>query len=274
MKDYHLHSDFGDGRSTVDEMARAAKAAGFREIAFTEHFTWLFSEFRKMGRKGGVTIRREQIGEFFRQCAQAEQKYGIRVLKGLEIGYLEQDKAATKRLVETVHPDIVLLAVHHLELLEEWKREERVDLKGYSIYLSPSSVVEFARQFGGFDRFCRAYFDRLNHAIRAGFDDLCAKVGVAHLVVFARSPLYQADPPHDMIEECLALIASKGLALEVNFHHFQEGQTPSRPPFAEARRFLDLGGNRVWFGSDAHGTEEVAKAAGDYHVFEQQMRVG
>ncbi|WP_051533962.1 PHP domain-containing protein [Desulfitibacter alkalitolerans] len=35
--DYHTHSNYSDGRATIDEMIAAAKSKGLREIAITDH---------------------------------------------------------------------------------------------------------------------------------------------------------------------------------------------------------------------------------------------
>ena len=35
--DYHMHSQYSDGRATIAEMVQAAKEAGLKEIAITDH---------------------------------------------------------------------------------------------------------------------------------------------------------------------------------------------------------------------------------------------
>ena len=74
MKDYHLHTPFGDGKNSIDEMVKAASIAGFTEVAFTEHLTWFFIELRKHGIGNGITIMPEEIADYFTQCKNAEQK--------------------------------------------------------------------------------------------------------------------------------------------------------------------------------------------------------
>jgi len=270
MRDYHLHSTFGDGKSSIDEMVRTASGLGFQEVAFTEHFSWFFVELARKINHKGIDMLPEEIEEYYSQCKNAEQKYGIIVLKGFEISYFEHDEEKTKRFIEEVKPDIVLLSVHHLDLLNDWKREDgRLDKAGYHVYLGDKSLAELTRQYG-VEELHHAYFKRLNNAIKAGFDRICPKVGVAHLDVFSNNRLYDKAVAEPFIDKTVEAIANKGLALELNFHYFNHDNKEPRPPFEAAGIYVLLGGKEVWFGSDSHSTDQVLKAAKDHKVFEER----
>jgi len=272
MKDFHLHTRFGDGKNSVNEMVKAATEAGFCEIAFTEHFTWFFTELKKYGIGSPVTIMPEEIFDYFAQCRDAEQKYGIKVLKGFEIGYLEKDRKDTLRLIEKVKPDLLLLAVHHLELLKDWKREDgSLQKKGWSLYASEDTFAEMIKQYGGFHNVCERYFKRLNNAVEAGFENLAPRVGVAHLCIFESEKGSDRNTLSPYIDNTIENIANRGLALELNFHYFQSHKR-SRPDFVAARIYKERGGKELWFGSDSHTKESIAQAAELYPIFQDLLR--
>jgi DNA polymerase (family X) len=79
--DLHTHSTWTDGRASVEEMARAAKAAGLEYYAVTDH-----SQRLKMAR--GLDPRR--LREQWKEIEKVEAKVGgIRMLRGIEVDVLD-----------------------------------------------------------------------------------------------------------------------------------------------------------------------------------------
>ena len=262
--DFHLHSTFSDGKNTVDEMAGAAASFGFREIAFTEHFSPLLVRVdRQLNRR--TQIRPEDVNQFYQECETAQKKHGIKVLKGFELNYLEFDEQMLKGFVSQYEPDILRLAVHHLELLQDWQRIGRLDKKGYSVYVD-TAFEELVRQYGGLRNLCQAYFQRLQNAVKAGFQHLCPNAAVAHLTLFAKNQAYDAKVAEPLMQQALKVMLDQDVALEVNFHYRPQNHEP-RPPFTVARGFSQLGG-KLFFGSDAHSVDQVAMASASYQEFE------
>jgi DNA polymerase (family 10) len=77
--DLHMHTTATDGKSTLDEMAAAAKAAGRSYVAITDH-----SETLTFVR--GMT--RERLREQRKQIRDTEQRQGIRLFAGVEADIL------------------------------------------------------------------------------------------------------------------------------------------------------------------------------------------
>ena len=72
--DYHTHTVFSDGKSTIEENVARAKEVGLEKIALTEHgFSHVW-----------FGLRRKKLAEYIRRAKEAEQKYDIPVLMGLE----------------------------------------------------------------------------------------------------------------------------------------------------------------------------------------------
>jgi len=75
--DLHVHSSWSDGRSTVEEVARAARALGYEYISINDHS-------RSLGIAHGLSI--DRIREQGEEIDRVDRKVrGIKVLKGTEV---------------------------------------------------------------------------------------------------------------------------------------------------------------------------------------------
>ncbi|MBI4207332.1 MAG: DNA polymerase/3'-5' exonuclease PolX [Betaproteobacteria bacterium] len=115
--DLHLHSKASDGHHTIREMALAAKQAGLKYIAVTEHS-------RRLTVARGLDPQRllKQLDEIDRLNQTLD---GITILRGIEVDILEDGSldlpdSALKRL------DLVVGAVHGAFDLPRRKQTERI----------------------------------------------------------------------------------------------------------------------------------------------------
>lgn len=273
MKDHHVHSTFSDGKASIDEMVSAAKRLGYAEVAFAEHFNPFLAEFnRQTGFK--MHIYPEEISSYFQACEQAEQRHQTKVLKGFEVSWLTPQKDIIMEALEKYAPslDVILISVHHLELLDDFIRPNgTVEKKGYSIYVGGAALKAMIEQYGGIGSVMAAYAERIESAI-SHLKGLCPKTIVAHLIHFSFDPLYDEQAAKPIVRPLLRHIRDNGLCLEVNFAYYQRnGCTEPRPYFDEVTQFLRLGGS-ISFGSDAHTVEDLNNAARHYPVFERLRR--
>ncbi|MBI2138728.1 PHP domain-containing protein [Candidatus Woesearchaeota archaeon] len=285
--DYHMHTAYGDGKDSVDAMVAGAKEAGCSEIAVTEHLSPFFARLSgQAGRKiGGMTMMPEDAKKYLDEISAAEQRHQIKVLKGFELTYFEFDEDPSRRLIERLKPDILLLAVHNLELLLDWERPGkggkpgRVDRKGYSVYLGGDSLDELERQYGGIRGLCDAYFKSLHQAIDFGAslegEGICSGVGIAHLVVFEHHLRFNGWVQPSLINDAVDHVADSGLALEVNFGKMGKGGcTQPRPSLEAAARYLSKGGRRLQFASDAHSVGDLKRASEYFPIFQELLQGG
>ncbi len=95
--DLHIHSVYSDGAASIDEIARRARERGLRVIAVVDHS----AEHPRGLNESKARRRRLEI-------EQAEQKYGIRILDGVECGILEDGK-----IILPKHDfDLIIASVH------------------------------------------------------------------------------------------------------------------------------------------------------------------
>jgi len=115
--DFHVHSDWSDGRESLADMARAAQACGYEYIGFSDH-----SAGRGIAHGLSVERVRQQLAEIKRLN---ETISGIRILSGLEVdiradGSLDMPDELLAEL------DIVTAAVHSSLNQDEAKITARI----------------------------------------------------------------------------------------------------------------------------------------------------
>ena len=101
--DLHVHSDYSDGHSTIEEVARAAKGRGYRYVSINDHS-------HSLGVARGLTVERllKQGEEIDRVN---ERVRGIAVLKGTEVDILSNGTVDfPDDILEKL--DVVVASVH------------------------------------------------------------------------------------------------------------------------------------------------------------------
>jgi len=116
--DLHSHSNYSDGKNSIEEMAEAMIAKGYEYFAMTDHS----SVVGVTGGMGKKDIRRQ-----WKEIDKLNKKYGrkIRILKGSEVdilkdGRLDFDDEILKEL------DVVIIAVHMYQRLNADAQTKRL----------------------------------------------------------------------------------------------------------------------------------------------------
>lgn len=86
--DFHIHTNYSDGKLTVPEIVDFYGMRGFDCICITDHWTDPRRLIGKLARLTPFTLSFDQIEEYFaviaREARRAWRRYGMRVLTGLE----------------------------------------------------------------------------------------------------------------------------------------------------------------------------------------------
>jgi len=115
--DLHVHTDWSDGRDSIEEMVRAAKARGYEYIAITDH---------SAGRGIARGLNEERLRQQVQEIREAEAKVGgIRAFAGQEVdirsdGTLDLSDELMSEL------DVVVASVHSAMGQDEAKMTERI----------------------------------------------------------------------------------------------------------------------------------------------------
>ena len=111
--DLHVHTNYSDGSSTIQELIQKAKSLNYQYIAITDH-----SKSRKISR--GLSIKQLQ-----KQIKEIDKINSFKILKGAEVdilrnGYLDYPNSILKQL------DIVIATIHSSFKLSKIEQTNRI----------------------------------------------------------------------------------------------------------------------------------------------------
>lgn len=260
--DYHVHTQWSDGKDPVGKCVEAARARGLDEIGFAEHY---------MEKGFSWVMRRGDMEGYLADLEMSKAAGAVPVRTGLEIDYIGQDGKKTKALLERYvgSIDYAIGSVHHLN---GW------------VFTNPtwSNRPRAAAGAGGYER----YYGLVRELAESGLFDIVGHLDVGKRYGYfpknaaGRAPERTAEEP---LWKALEAIAKGGLCVEINTSGLQHGCREAYPAgwILEMCHELDIG---ITLGSDAHRAADVgadmaaavgmARAAGydSLTLFEQRRR--
>lgn len=234
MFDYHLHSSVSfDSRSAPGEIARAAQEKGLREICFTDHFDYNSDP----GKPHNLFT-----GAQYREAYEALSVPGLQIRRGVEAGLTHWNKSRIDELVDGYPFDFVIGSVHFVGGYDPYEPEYwqgRAVQEAFRVYLE-----EIYRCVQIHD-----HFDVLGHLTY-----VCKSVHNP-----TREPVRMEDF-REITDEIMKLLVAKGKGMEINSSGVDRAGV-FLPSADYLRRFKELGGRIVTFGSDAHDPSRVGQYA-------------
>lgn len=232
MFDYHIHSTVSfDGHDSGLTMALAAKAAGLREICFTDHID--------EDPRGIITDQCFSL-DAYSSAYDGLEIPGLTIRQGLEFGMLPGNPATLERYLAARDFDFVLGSLHYAAGEDVY----------YPPYWAGRDLLQGERQ----------YLEDTLQCVREhdGFDVL------AHLTYISKARHNPAHTPveyaqhREIADEILKVLVSKGKGMEINTSGVDRCGD-FLPPEKYLRRFKELGGEIVTVGSDAHTASRVGQ---------------
>lgn len=233
MIDYHIHTSFSaDCEVPMLKMAQAAEDFGITELCFTEHI-----DINAPGEKSFVADIAAYRAEFLK-CKRAFPKLNMRF--GIEAGLWPDTFESMKAMLENQTFDYVIGSQHlifgmdpyHDEIWKQYSQREIFDE-----YLRICAV-------------CAASFD---------FFDVFGHIGYVGKFCPFPDKLLSYSSYTDAVDTLLKTLIEKGKGIEVNTNGLI--MTPSTMPETRIiERFLELGGEIITIGSDAHRESIVGYA--------------
>jgi histidinol-phosphatase (PHP family) len=226
LVDYHVHSTQSvDGRSSVDDMCRQAIRLELSEIGFCEH----------------VDFEPSDHGFCFFDCERysktidmARSKYSERLLirKGVEIDYSPAHETQIREWIRDKSFDFTVGSVHYIG-------HTSFDLR-MKLPISPEYVVS-------------EYYAKIRQAVESRLFNVIGHFDLVRSYVPSESD--QTSTASDLIDAALERIVTGKVHLEINSR-----RRSNQEPFPSRRliqQYLDKGGERFSFGSDAHSTQQL-----------------
>lgn len=236
MFDYHMHTVVSfDGHDRGIDMAKAALAAGLKEICFTDHL-----DYDPLGKMGNLAFDTQVYNAEYGNLALP----GLKIRLGMEFGMTLDNREQFRQDLQRRHFDFVLGSIHFVDDLDVYFRE----------YWEGKTIFQAERR----------YLESTLECVRL-HDDFDV---LAHLTYIAKARCHPGPRPvpfrehREIIDEILKVLVSKGKGLEMNTSGVDRcgDFLPSADIF---RRFRELGGEIVTVGSDSHAVNRVGQYSFD-----------
>ena len=222
MYDQHVHSSYSiDSNETMENYIKNTDA---KIITFTEHYD-LGDPFNDYN-----DVLFDIIGQR-KEMDILQEKYGVKLLQGIEIGYSRKNKARIKEVLNNHQFDIVLLSVHHNDDYD------------YMMDIKEKTQHELVHE----------YFELVEEALRQGYgaNTLC------HLDFGLRMRNLSIEDIkgfEKQIRSILSKVITLDMSLEINSKGFSlYDQEDTYDYFLDI--YKELGGKNIVVNSDAHSSD-------------------
>ncbi len=240
LSDYHLHTHHsGDSKAPMEDMIKRAVELGLKEICFTDHMDLDYPDCYDLPKDPftlDIPAYRSELFKYKEMFAD-----DITVKYGIEIGMQKSCLEANKSIVRDNDFDFVIASIHLVDGLDPY----------YESFWSGDTVENIYNR----------YFDATleNITLFSDFDVLGHLDYMSRYVFPKDDKTYSYERFNDRIDEILKYLADNGKGLDINSKVLASDPDGTPNPCPEAiKRFKELGGRIITFGSDAHAPAGIA----------------
>lgn len=243
LADYHVHSDFSsDSTAPTELMVEQGIKLGLQTICITDHMDYDYPN------KFGYTFVFDP-DQYMAKLEELKRLYykKIDVRMGIELGLQPHLSARLTDLVNNYPFDFIIGSSHLVDQIDPYDSEywqDRTVSNGIQRYFE--SIIENCKAYQGFH-----VYGHIDYIIRyvpnqkeLNFD-------------------YSYSDYSDLLDEVLKTIISYGKGIEINTAGLKYGLGYPHPKKEVLKRYLELGGELITIGSDAHKPEHLGY---DFHL--------
>lgn len=233
MFDSHVHSNFSrDSKIEIFDACEYAIKNNICGLSFSDHLDLDFPEREEFWWKSDFASRQNQLPALI-------AKYGkkLKIVQGIEVGLQKHVLQESQAIINQYQFDFVIASVHAVNNNDLTQAEYFVNKNKDEVFLSYlEAIFEMLELFHDFDV-------------------------IGHIGFLRRyCPYEDKSMPYVKYREILDAILQKTISLnkgiEVNTSGYRLNLGPL-PGIDIVRRFLELGGEIITLGSDAHITEHI-----------------
>lgn len=233
LVDMHVHTDNSpDGHHSAMFICEKAELMGVRALAFTDHCeidTYYKETYDKRVKQSFFEISK----------AQSAFRGKVLVLRGIELAQGHYDKHLSDTVISRYDYDVVIGSVHALRKMTDFCHLE-------------SYTEEQVRQY------TEKYFREIYNLIKWGHFDILAHLTYPFRYFYQTGGIEVDIHDYDsQVDELLGLLAESEKALEINTAGLRLPIGKLSPEADTVKRFKELGGKYVTFGSDAHYADDL-----------------
>lgn len=248
--DLHTHTKFSpDGRGTIENMLKTAEGLGVEYYGISEHFDISADRLKRI--RLGTLHPDTDPTRYFPKARKMQRAYEgkMKVLVGAELGFMD-DEISIKRYQEIIRrykPDYIINSVHRV---------------GNGYYQKDKTGAKTLRE----KRIVyNEYFDCVLRSLEAPYPyDVVGHIGYCTRYAPYADKRATFAEYGGQIDRILKRIIELGKILEVNSKDEggviapEIGDFFCLPNVEVLKRYFELGGTKVVYGSDAHGEEIIA----------------
>ncbi|MGB4659096.1 MAG: histidinol-phosphatase HisJ family protein [Mobilitalea sp.] len=237
IADYHVHSDFsGDSQAPMELMIEQAITLGLKQVCFTDHIDYDYP-------KPGNAKFTFDLDQYTKKLVELNERYSkrIKVLTGVELGLRADQQERLTSFTARYPFDFVIGSSHVAEGIDPYYPEFWSGLstrEGLNKYFM--SIIDNNNLFHNFN-----IYGHLDYAIRYAPTPQGIKAD------------YSYSDYSDLIDEMLKAILSNEKGIEINTSGYKYGLGFAHPKAEVLKRYLELGGEILTIGSDAHKPEHL-----------------
>jgi histidinol-phosphatase (PHP family) len=239
IADYHVHSNYSDGRF-LWSMARAAAEAGFDAVGFADHCTVSGRDpMRRVRARMGFNLdrtyerRREGIDSL-------DERFDLSIYDAVEMDYDPRDEAEIETFLASAGFDYALGSVHYLDGVN-------VHFEGH-----------FAAKSDGERRaLVDRYVDKLVALVESELFEIAA-----HPDLLERNPVFRGLLSREQYVRIAEAFAASRTVPEINAGRVLDDYGDFHPTAAFLNVLLDHGVD-VTLGTDSHAPEELEPRAAE-----------
>lgn len=234
--DSHVHTAFStDSDEPMEQMVKQAVRAGLHGITFTDHMDYNFPQAFNQDDTDPAPFTFD-LEQYLAQIGRLEKIYGsqVRIYRGVELGLKRDAVERNMALSRDSRLDYIIGSIHLVD-----------DIDPYF----PQYWDTFGEKAG-----ITAYFETALQNVQDARVPIDTFGHLDYIVRYAPSGnrFYSYRMYAELIDEILRVIVTRGISLEVNTSGYKNGGTMPNPNEDIIRRYRELGGESVTFGSDAH----------------------
>lgn len=228
--DHHVHTKFSpDSNADIIQYITKAKELELEYILFTDHIDF--------GSTDTTFFDYIDFDEYFKVMRDLEEKHGLAIKIGVEIGYEKDYKNEIDEFLSKYKFDFVIASIHSGNGLDFFSGEFFQGKSKEEAYLEYFKLVlEMVENFTNYD-----VVGHLDYIIRYGP---------------YREKHYEYKDYKEIIDRILKAIIKNNRGIEVNTSGLRQGQNVTFPKDEVLLRYKELGGKIITVGSDAHFNDD------------------
>lgn len=227
MIDYHIHTDFSDGKDTHEACLRIAAQYDMTEIGFSDHICLNYPHW---------AVKQENLLPMKEEIRKIKNIEGLpfKVKFGAEVDYLPGREKETRELLEKMKFDYVIGSVHFIN--------------GWNFDTDPSNYSD-----KNIDKLYLEYFELLRQAASSGLFDI-----IGHADVIKKFAYYPSFKLSKIYKETAKIFKKSDVVVELN----TSGLTKPCKEYYPSDELLKLCRKEkvpVTLGSDAHCAIDISR---------------